>query len=121
MYDDLAPTLVSAEPLEAVLKSLYDKGIRHALLEGGPTLAGAFVGAGLVDQVVGYHAPLLLGSGPAALSDAGIGTLADACRLRIEDIAVLGADIRITATPAAHPHSTHPHSTPQEDAPCSPA
>ena len=36
----------------------------HVLLEGGPTLAAAFLRAGLVDEVVAYVAPVLLGSGP---------------------------------------------------------
>ena len=41
-------------------------------LEGGPTLAAAFLRAGLVDEVVAYLAPALLGSGPAAVGDLGI-------------------------------------------------
>ena len=52
-------------------KALYDRGVRHVLLEGGPTLAGAFVEARCVDEVVAYLAPMLLGAGPAALGDAG--------------------------------------------------
>ena len=48
------------------------RGIRAALLEGGPRLAGAFLAAGLVDRVVGYVAPKVLGAGPAALADAGV-------------------------------------------------
>ena len=47
------------------LKALYDRGVRHVLLEGGPTLAGAFVEAHCVDEVVAYLAPTLLGAGPA--------------------------------------------------------
>ena len=71
--------------------------MQHVLLEGGPTLAGAFVAAGLVDRVVAYLAPALLGAGPAALGPAGIGTLADAVRLQTEDVCRLGPDVRITA------------------------
>lgn len=100
IHDDAAPTLVldSADPGQA-LKVLYDRGVRSVLLEGGPTLAGAFVEAGLVDRVVAYLAPALLGDGPAALGSAGMPTIADALRLSVEDLTVLGADIRITATP----------------------
>src|SRR5262249_9654773 len=46
---------------------LFDRGCRRVLLEGGPTLAGAFLREGLVDEVVGYIAPKLLGAGPPAL------------------------------------------------------
>ena len=45
------------------LKALLDRGVRHVLLEGGPTLAGAFVEARCVDEVVAYLAPKLLGAG----------------------------------------------------------
>ncbi|MFJ9827799.1 bifunctional diaminohydroxyphosphoribosylaminopyrimidine deaminase/5-amino-6-(5-phosphoribosylamino)uracil reductase RibD [Streptomyces sp. NPDC101160] len=86
-----------------LLTALYARGIRSVLLEGGPTLAGAFVAAGAVDQVVGYLAPVLLGAGPAALADAGITTLTRALRLDVIDTARIGSDIRITAVPGAVP------------------
>ncbi|MCP3759892.1 bifunctional diaminohydroxyphosphoribosylaminopyrimidine deaminase/5-amino-6-(5-phosphoribosylamino)uracil reductase RibD [Streptomyces sp. TBY4] len=89
--------------VDALLRELYGRGIRSVLLEGGPTLAGAFVAAGAVDKVVGYLAPVLLGAGPAALADAGIGTLADALRLRITETVRIGTDIRVTAVPESAP------------------
>jgi diaminohydroxyphosphoribosylaminopyrimidine deaminase / 5-amino-6-(5-phosphoribosylamino)uracil reductase len=82
----------------ALLAALYERDVRSVLLEGGATLAGSFVAAGAVDTVVGYLAPVLLGSGPAALADAGISTLADALRLRTTEAVRIGADLRITAT-----------------------
>lgn len=89
--------------VDALLRELYGRGIRSVLLEGGPTLAGAFVAAGAVDKVVGYLAPVLLGAGPAALADAGIGTITDALRLRITETVRIGTDIRVTAVPTAAP------------------
>ncbi|MFB6519268.1 bifunctional diaminohydroxyphosphoribosylaminopyrimidine deaminase/5-amino-6-(5-phosphoribosylamino)uracil reductase RibD [Streptomyces sp. NPDC056401] len=89
--------------VDALLRELYGRGIRSVLLEGGPTLAGAFIAAGAVDKVVGYLAPVLLGAGPLALADAGIGTLADALRLRITETVRIGTDIRVTAVPASAP------------------
>ncbi|MCX5344847.1 bifunctional diaminohydroxyphosphoribosylaminopyrimidine deaminase/5-amino-6-(5-phosphoribosylamino)uracil reductase RibD [Streptomyces atratus] len=83
----------------ALLTALYGRGIRSVLLEGGPTLAGAFVAAGTVDKVVGYLAPVLLGAGPAALADAGISTIADALRLDVTETVRIGPDLRITAVP----------------------
>ena len=70
----------------------------RVLLEGGPTLAGSFLAAGAVDQVVGYLAPTLLGAGPAVLGDAGVHTLAQAVRLSVTEVVRLGPDLRITAT-----------------------
>jgi diaminohydroxyphosphoribosylaminopyrimidine deaminase/5-amino-6-(5-phosphoribosylamino)uracil reductase len=83
--------------LHALLKRLRDDGRQFVLLEGGPTLAGAFLRAGLVDRVVGYVAPALLGAGPAALEDAGITTISQALRLDIDDVRRIGPDVRISA------------------------
>ncbi|MFE0702071.1 bifunctional diaminohydroxyphosphoribosylaminopyrimidine deaminase/5-amino-6-(5-phosphoribosylamino)uracil reductase RibD [Streptomyces sp. NPDC058872] len=82
----------------ALLDALHARGVRSVLLEGGPTLAGAFLAADAVDQVVGYLAPVLLGAGPTALADAGITTITEALRLHITETAPIGPDIRITAT-----------------------
>ncbi|MER7725802.1 bifunctional diaminohydroxyphosphoribosylaminopyrimidine deaminase/5-amino-6-(5-phosphoribosylamino)uracil reductase RibD [Streptomyces sp. NPDC096323] len=83
--------------LSALLAALHGRGVRSVLLEGGPALAGAFVAAGLVDKVVGYLAPVLLGAGPAALADAGISTIAQALRLDVTETVHIGPDLRITA------------------------
>ncbi|MEU0628475.1 bifunctional diaminohydroxyphosphoribosylaminopyrimidine deaminase/5-amino-6-(5-phosphoribosylamino)uracil reductase RibD [Streptomyces sp. NPDC005989] len=85
--------------IPALLHALHGRGIRSVLLEGGPTLAGAFVAAGTVDKVVGYLAPVLLGAGPAALADAGISTIAEALRLDVTETVRIGPDLRITAVP----------------------
>ncbi|MFG3491371.1 bifunctional diaminohydroxyphosphoribosylaminopyrimidine deaminase/5-amino-6-(5-phosphoribosylamino)uracil reductase RibD [Streptomyces sp. NPDC094447] len=85
----------------ALLDALHARGVRSVLLEGGPTLAGAFVAAGAVDQVVGYLAPVLLGAGPNALADAGITTITEALRLDVTDTVRIGPDLRVTAAP--HP------------------
>ncbi len=85
--------------LVALLAELYRRGCRGVLLEGGPTLAGAFLRAGLVDEIVCYLAPKLLGAGPAALGPAGVATMADAIDLRITDITRVGPDLRVTAVP----------------------
>jgi diaminohydroxyphosphoribosylaminopyrimidine deaminase/5-amino-6-(5-phosphoribosylamino)uracil reductase len=100
VLDDAAETVVldTAVPRFA-LKALHDRGVRHVLLEGGPTLAGAFVEAECIDEVIAYVAPKLLGSGPSALGDAGISTIADALELELEEVIRLGPDVRITARP----------------------
>jgi diaminohydroxyphosphoribosylaminopyrimidine deaminase/5-amino-6-(5-phosphoribosylamino)uracil reductase len=85
--------------LDALMKALFNRGVRAALLEGGPTLAGAFLRAGLVDEVVGYIAPKLLGAGPAALGDAGITGIGGAIELTLRDVAQVGTDLRLTAVP----------------------
>ena len=98
VLDAAAPTvhLRTHDPAEA-LASLAERDVRHVLLEGGPTLAGAFVRAGLVDAVRWYVAPALIGAGPSALLDASRTTLDHTVRLHVTDVARVGADIRIDA------------------------
>ncbi len=100
VLDSAAETLVldTAAPRFA-LKALHDLGVRHVLLEGGPTLAGAFLEARCVDEVVAYLAPKLLGSGPAALGEAGIDSIGEAVTLDVRDVTRLGDDIKVTARP----------------------
>jgi diaminohydroxyphosphoribosylaminopyrimidine deaminase/5-amino-6-(5-phosphoribosylamino)uracil reductase len=84
--------------LPALMTALYARGVRAALLEGGPTLAGAFLAAGLIDRVVGYVAPKMLGAGVSALADAGVSTIGDAIGLDFTDITQIGPDLRFTAS-----------------------
>ncbi len=79
----------------AVLTALFEGGRRHVLLEGGPTLAAAFLDAGLVDEVLVYLAPLLLGAGRAALAGGAVGTLADAHRAELRAVDRIGPDLRL--------------------------
>jgi len=95
--------------LHAVLTALFGRGIRSVLLEGGPTLAGAFLAAGLVDQVVGYVAPMLLGAGTAALQDAGVTTIGEAIRLDLTDLTQIGPDLRFTASLRQKPSDPPAH------------
>jgi diaminohydroxyphosphoribosylaminopyrimidine deaminase/5-amino-6-(5-phosphoribosylamino)uracil reductase len=104
VLDGAAETVVlpTRDPHEA-LAELYARDRQHVLLEGGPTLAAAFLGAGLVDEVVAYVAPMLLGAGGSSVGDLGIGTLSDAVHLDVVDVSTLGTgpetNLRVTATP----------------------
>jgi len=87
---------------EAALADLFDRGRRHVFLEGGPTLAAAFLRAGLVDEIVVYVAPMLLGAGRSAVADLGITTIGEALRPRVTDITVLDGEppnVRLTLAP----------------------
>ena len=59
----------------------------------------AFLSAGLVDKVIGYLAPKMLGAGPTALMGAGVTTIAEAIELEITDVTRIGPDLRFTAIP----------------------
>ena len=69
--------------LVATLELLGRHGVCQALVEGGATLHGAFVAAGLADRLVTYVAPMVLGpSGPTALRAPDADSLADAAAWR---------------------------------------
>lgn len=100
VLDDAAETLQlrTAKPAE-VLATLGARGVVDVLLEGGPRLAGAFLRAGLVDRVLAYVAPKLLGSGPVALGDAGVATITQAHLWTVESATMSGPDVRVSAIP----------------------
>jgi diaminohydroxyphosphoribosylaminopyrimidine deaminase/5-amino-6-(5-phosphoribosylamino)uracil reductase len=103
VLDDAAPTHVSraAGPAE-LLAELFDRGVRRVLLEGGPTLAAAFLRDGLVDEAVVHLAPTLLGAGPSLVGDLGIPTIASALSLAVVDVTRLGGDVEIRLRPTRH-------------------
>ncbi|MCP2248507.1 bifunctional diaminohydroxyphosphoribosylaminopyrimidine deaminase/5-amino-6-(5-phosphoribosylamino)uracil reductase RibD [Lentzea aerocolonigenes] len=84
---------------DEVLTALAGRGVVDVLLEGGATVAGAFLRAGRIDRVLAYVAPAILGNGPAAVVDAGVSTITDAVRLTVEDVTMSGPDLRISAVP----------------------
>lgn len=98
--NDRAGTLLlpTHDPAE-VLRQLDDSQIRHVWLEGGPTLAAAFLRAQLVDQIVAYVAPALLGAGYSAIGDLGAASISDLWRFNLADVTRLGDDVRLTLTP----------------------
>ena len=97
VLDASAPSLHlrTRDPAE-VLAALAQREVRHLLLEGGPRLAAAFLAAGLVDEVVWYVAPVLLGAGSPAVADWGITTLGEGVRLRDVRVEQVGEDARIS-------------------------
>lgn len=99
VFDDSAETvhLRTRNPRE-VIAHLSEREIHRVWLEGGPTVAAAFMADGLVDEIVAYVAPVLLGRGRPSVSDLGITTISDALRLEPTDTRIVGHDIRITAT-----------------------
>jgi len=85
--------------LHEVVADLHQRGFRRIYVEGGPTLASAFVAAGLVDEYAVYLAPALLGGPRLALGDIGVETIGEQRRLRILDVERLGGDLLIRAVP----------------------
>ncbi|CAM4381344.1 bifunctional diaminohydroxyphosphoribosylaminopyrimidine deaminase/5-amino-6-(5-phosphoribosylamino)uracil reductase RibD [Mycobacterium avium subsp. paratuberculosis] len=84
------------DPAE-VLKAVSDR--TDVLLEGGPTLAGAFVRAGLVNRILVYLAPTLLGGPVTAVDDVGVPTIAKALRWQFDGVDRVGPDLLLSLVP----------------------
>lgn len=95
----LEPLIIGHNDLHAALSEMFDNGIRSIFVEGGPTLASAFIASGLVDRLYIYLAPVLLGGDKVALGDLGVSTLTERIDLSISSVENLGNDIFITAKP----------------------
>ena len=97
VFDDSAQTLwLRTNSIPDVLAALHEQDIRHVMLEGGATLASAFLAAGAINAVRWYIAPALLGEGPAAVGSFGVKSIADVLRLTDVSVTSLGTDVLIT-------------------------
>ncbi len=85
--------------VRAVLDHLGSRGVCHALVEGGPTIAASFVEHALVDRFILYIAPKLIGGDAPGVLNSGVKTLTDAWQLRVDRVSRVGDDVRIDATP----------------------
>ncbi|MGG7452190.1 bifunctional diaminohydroxyphosphoribosylaminopyrimidine deaminase/5-amino-6-(5-phosphoribosylamino)uracil reductase RibD [Plantibacter auratus] len=83
----------------ALLAELRAAGVRSVFIEGGPTIATAFLRAGLADTVLTYLAPVLLGGPRLAIGDLGVDTIGDVIRLTTVGVERLGDDLLVITTP----------------------
>ena len=86
--------VVIAPSLDDALRALARSGVRSMLVEGGAGLAGALLEAGLVDRLVIFQAPIVLGAGALGAFAAAPGALvAEAPRLEILERRAFGTDL----------------------------
>ena len=88
--------------LPALLALLAKKECNNVLVEAGAQLAGAFVHTGLVDELVIYMAPKLLGSSARPLLSLPFDSMDQQVELDVQDIRQVGGDLRITAKPVVN-------------------
>ena len=100
-----SPLFFDTHDLHTVVADLHARGVQNLFVEGGPTLASAFLQAGLADRLLVYIAPVLLGGGRLALTDIGVASIGEARRLTIDEWVPLGSDLLAIAHPA---HDAHP-------------
>lgn len=83
--------------LNKMLAYLAQRQINDVLVEAGPTLCSAFLQANLIDELIVYTAPKLMGSNARPLFDLPLESMAQAVDLEISDVRAVGGDLRITA------------------------
>jgi len=86
--------------LDKMLAYLAQRQINEVLLEAGPTLCGAFLKANLIDELIIYMAPKLMGSTAQPLVNLPLLKIADTLALKIKEVRAVGDDWRITAVPS---------------------
>lgn len=97
LNDDSRTMVIRTHDPAEVLKAVSDR--TDVLLEGGPTLAGAFVRAGLVNRILVYLAPTLLGGPVTAVDDVGVPTIAKALRWQFDGVDRVGPDLLLSLVP----------------------
>jgi diaminohydroxyphosphoribosylaminopyrimidine deaminase / 5-amino-6-(5-phosphoribosylamino)uracil reductase len=95
----LPSSLDGGVALPALLETLGKRDAQNVLIEGGATLAWGAVEAGMVDRLVLYVAPKLVGGvdAPGVLAGEGVASIADAIPLRIRSIEPVGDDLKVVA------------------------
>lgn len=98
IFNDKAPTIhFETRNLGDALTDLWARGVKHLLVEGGPTLASQFESENLVDEYQIYLAPALIGGSKTALTDIGVSSISETHRLEIFEIQQLGNDLFLRA------------------------
>jgi diaminohydroxyphosphoribosylaminopyrimidine deaminase / 5-amino-6-(5-phosphoribosylamino)uracil reductase len=98
LNDDSRTMVIRTHDPHEVIRALSDR--TDVLLEGGPTLAGAFLRAGVIDRILAYVAPILLGGPITAVDDVGVLSIAHAQRWRFDGIEPIGPDVLLSLAPA---------------------
>ncbi|VAX08717.1 Diaminohydroxyphosphoribosylaminopyrimidine deaminase / 5-amino-6-(5-phosphoribosylamino)uracil reductase [hydrothermal vent metagenome] len=94
----IMPYCSSSVSMEAVLDTLAEMEVNEVLLETGATLSGAMLQQGLIDELIIYMAPVLMGDNARGLFHLpGLEKMADKIQLELSDVRAVGCDLRLTA------------------------
>jgi diaminohydroxyphosphoribosylaminopyrimidine deaminase/5-amino-6-(5-phosphoribosylamino)uracil reductase len=93
---------VKSRNVETLLKSFAGSAVNQVLVEAGPTLGTALLMAGVIDEILIYQAPILLGAGKSWVGDLGIDTLAKAAPLHLISTIQIGPDLKSRFRVGAH-------------------
>ncbi|AKS36612.1 bifunctional diaminohydroxyphosphoribosylaminopyrimidine deaminase/5-amino-6-(5-phosphoribosylamino)uracil reductase RibD [Mycolicibacterium goodii] len=97
LNDDSHTMVIRTHDPHEVIQALSDR--TDILLEGGPTVAGAFLRAGVVNRILAYVAPILLGGPITAVDDVGVPSIGHAQRWRFDGVETIGPDVLLSLVP----------------------
>ncbi|MET0698103.1 MAG: bifunctional diaminohydroxyphosphoribosylaminopyrimidine deaminase/5-amino-6-(5-phosphoribosylamino)uracil reductase RibD [Mycobacterium sp.] len=97
LNDDSHTMVIRTHDPHEVIRALSDR--TDVIVEGGPTLAGAFLRAGLINRILAYVAPILLGGPVIAVGDVGVPNIGRALRWRYDGVETLGPDLLLSLVP----------------------
>jgi diaminohydroxyphosphoribosylaminopyrimidine deaminase/5-amino-6-(5-phosphoribosylamino)uracil reductase len=85
---------LKSHSIDELLKALDYLSVNQVLVEAGSTLGSALFTAGIIDEIVLYQAPILLGSGKSWLEDIGVATIKEAYALSAPSTTMCGPDFK---------------------------
>lgn len=98
VFNSDAETLtLRTQSIHGAMGELFERGIRHVMVEGGPTLASRFVQLDLVDEFLVYLAPKLLGGEKFSIGSIDVPSIDKAKQLEFFEIKHLGEDVLMVA------------------------
>jgi diaminohydroxyphosphoribosylaminopyrimidine deaminase/5-amino-6-(5-phosphoribosylamino)uracil reductase len=103
IFDDAAETvLIKSRNFDELFALAKERGFNELLIESGPTLGTALLRENLIDEIVLFQAPTLLGSGTPSIGDLGITNISGRLDFEISDVEVIGSDLKITLFKSAN-------------------
>jgi diaminohydroxyphosphoribosylaminopyrimidine deaminase/5-amino-6-(5-phosphoribosylamino)uracil reductase len=97
IFNDLAKTkVIKSRDISELINFVTTEGFNQVLVEAGPTFGSAMLAAGLIDEIVIYIAPAILGSGLNSVADLGIKSIDEKLQLSLISQEVFDQDIKIT-------------------------
>lgn len=98
LNDGHPTTLITSHNSMELLASLSALGANQVLVESGSVLGTALMNEGLIDAIVLYQAPSIMGSGSRAIGDLGISTLSAALDWHFAEVEMIGRDLKVLLT-----------------------
>ena len=97
IFNDLAKTkVIKSRDISELINFVTTEGFNQVLVEAGPTFGSALLAAGLIDEIVIYLAPAILGSGLSSIADLGIKSIDQKLQLSLISQEVIDQDIKLT-------------------------